>query len=358
MKITLQAWQLNDAMAMIGPVAPMRTPKPVLSCVKIVAAEGTAVLTATDLESGVRYSIADVQVDEPGEIAIPAKRLADIAKSMAGEVVISTTGTTANISGDGSRFKVFGFDAAECPLVQPPAEGREVGISGATLAAVIGRTAFATARTSGHYAISGLLFEVSAKRLRVVATDGHRLAICDTDAKADGDAVAVVSPKFCAMVAKLGDGDVSLRISETAISATTAKVTITGQLVAGNFPKYADIIPKGATSTAILDGGAAAHAVRMAAMMAGGRGIRCTFEGETLTITSATPEMGEATARCGVKLNGDKIAIGFNPAFIADGLQACGDGEVVLSMTAPNKPAVMRAERFSFAYIIMPVEIA
>ncbi|MDP7163554.1 MAG: DNA polymerase III subunit beta, partial [Phycisphaerae bacterium] len=118
MKIIVQTAALHEAMNLVGSIVATRTPKPILQCVKLIAAGNTLTLLATDLEAGVRYQITAVQIEEPGEALLPADRLTGIVRECNQEnLTIETEKEICHIRGAGSHFKIFGYDPAEYPAV-------------------------------------------------------------------------------------------------------------------------------------------------------------------------------------------------------------------------------------------------
>ncbi len=365
MKVIAQTAALQEAMNLTGSIVATRTPKPVLQCVKLVASGDTLTLLATDLEVGCRYQLTAVQVEQEGEALMPADRLSGIVRESGDEesLTIETEKDASHVHGSASHFKVYGYDPAEYPEVADFGEESDLRISADMLGGMITRTLFATARAHSHYAISGVLWEASGKKLQLVATDGHRLALVKgTLAKAaPRDISAIVPAKLMSMVQRvIGDGEevLDVRISENQILVRTARAVLVSSLVQGNFPKYADVIPRDAKRKATIDTEQLAHRIRQAALLTNeeSRGVRFSFTKGQLTLSSRAPETGEAEVNCPVELEGEPIDIGFNPMFLADMLKVVETDEVVLEMNDPGKPALLTSGK-DFQYVIMPVDL-
>ena len=364
MKVIAQTAALQEALTVTGSIIASRTPKPVLQCIKLVARDKTLTLLATDLEAGCRYSLTAVQIEEEGEALIPAARLAGIVREAAGEsLTIETDKDAAHVRGAGSYFKIFSFDPAEYPPVEDFPDKADFEISATVLSQMIARTLFAAAKAHSHYAISGVLWEASDKNLQLVATDGHRLAqarsvLAQPTEKA---LTAIVPAKLMALITRVcGEGDetVRVKVAETKILVQSARAVLVSSLVQGNFPKYEDVIPKDCGRRATINTAELEHRVRQAALLTNeeSRGVRLSFKGDKITLTSRAPEAGEAEVTCGVAYDGEAMDIAFNPAFLLDALRVVDSDEVAIEMSAANKPAMMKAGS-DFLYVLMPVDL-
>ncbi|HHH75589.1 MAG TPA: DNA polymerase III subunit beta, partial [Phycisphaerae bacterium] len=273
MKVTVQTGALQDALALAGSIVQNRSPKPVLKCVKLVAADNVLTILATDLEVGCRYQITAVQIDEPGEALVPADRLIGIAREASGDsLTLETDKQTVLVTGTGSKFKIFGYDPGEFPAVADFAETADFELPISALSNMIGKTIFATAKAHSHYAISGVLWEAQDSRLMLVATDGYRLAQANgTLSKKSPEAVrAIVPGKLTSLIHRItGDGSesVQVKIDANQILIRTPRAVLVGSLVQGNFPKYEDVIPKSCPNKATIATSELEHRLRQASLM-------------------------------------------------------------------------------------------
>ena len=365
MKVIAQTAGLQEALTLVGGIVASRTPKPVLQCLKLIAAEDTLTLMGTDLEVGARYQITAVKVEEPGEALVPADRLTGIVRESSGDesLTIETDKETCHVKGAGSHFKVLGYDPSEYPAVAEFPDKADFQVPSAVLSNMIGKTLFATARAHSHYAISGVLWETSGKKLQLVATDGHRLAQTkgSLPKAASGSTAAIVPVKLMGLIQRLStetDEMIEVKIDENQILLRTSRATLLSSLVQGNFPKYADVIPKECTRKATINTAEFEHRIRQAALLTNeeSRGVKLNFQPKVVTLTSRAPETGEAEIQCPITLDGDPVEIGFNPSFMIDALRVADVDEITLEMNASNKPAVLKAGT-DFLYVLMPVDL-
>ena len=366
MKVIAQTAALQEALNLAGSIVAARTPKPVLKCVKLVAADNVLTITATDLEAGCSYQVTAVQIEAEGEALVPADRLAGIVRESADEesLAIETDKEACLIRGAGSRFKILGYDPGEYPAVAEFAEPADLVIPAAALSRMIGRTLFATAKTHSHYAYAGVLWEATGKKMTLVATDGHRLAQAKGSLKkaASKDVKAIVPTKFMSLIQRVAaegtpEEVIEIKVMENQILARTPRATLVSSLVQGNFPRYADVIPKECTMKAAINTQQFEHRIRQAALLADeeSRSIKLNFDGEQVTLTSRAPETGEAEVTCPIKYDGEQIEVGFTPSFLIDALRVVDVDEISFEMNANNKPAVLKAGT-DFLYALMPLD--
>lgn len=366
MKVIAQTVALQEALTLTGSIVQTRTPKPVLQCIKLTAANKMLTLLSTDLEVGCRYQIAAVQIQTEGEALVSAERLGGIVRESGDEesLTLQTDKEACHVRAANGHFKIFGYDPAEYPAVAEFEGEADFQVSSAMLGKMINRTLFATAKAHSHYAISGVLWEASGKKLQLVATDGHRLAQAKGSlAKAAArDLSAIVPAKLMTLISRVAGGAdemLDVKITENQIFIRTPRAVLVSSLVQGNFPRYADVIPKDCTRKAAVNTAQLEHRVRQAALLTNeeSRGVRLSFKADQVVLSSRAPETGEAEVSCPLTLEGEPVDIAFNPAFLIDALRVAETDQVSVEMNASNKPAVVKAGT-DFLYVLMPVDLA
>jgi DNA polymerase-3 subunit beta len=361
---------LVEAMSLVTGVVAGRTPTPALQCVKLSGEDGRLTLSATDGEISLTLSIDRVEIEEGGEVLVPAEKLFQIVRSCDDSTLtIIGDGDKLNIRSSDSRFKVFGFPISEAPEslsfddVEP-----DFSIDGTSFRGLMERTVFAAATDHSRYAINGVHLDLQGSQIRLVATNGHRLALstgpCDSNCeKVD----CIVPTKAMTLLKRLlhdGGGTVSVKINDGQIifhvdSETGCSATLTSNLVEGTFPPFEDVIPKDLDRKAVIRKDALHHAVRRAHLMTNeeSRGVRLIFDNDTLQITSRAPETGEAEIEVPIEsFTGDKLEIAFNPVYIMDALKVIDADEVTIELKKSEKPGLIRSGN-NFVYIIMPVSL-
>ena len=370
MKVICNRGALLEALTVAGNVVAARTPKPVLQCVKVTAADDRLTLAATDLEVAIRYSDNQVQIEEPGETLLPADKFRDIVRESVDDTLSIEVGDgdgagTASIRGGDSHVKIVTQRASDFPPV-PDFEGEaNFELAGGHLKQLIGQTLFAAAKESTRYAFNGVLLNAKAKKVNLVSTDGRRLAMAKGDLISDklgkDGAKAIIPAKALTLIDKLVDDPeetVAFQVRENQVIFHTASATLTSNLVEGQFPPYEDVIPKDTDKKMTAATADFLSAIRRAALLTTeeSKGVRLQFSKKGLVLTSRSPESGEATVNFPCKYEGADMEIGFNPTFLTDALRVVDSDEISLELTAPNRPGLLKGGA-NFLYVIMPVNL-
>jgi len=367
MKIICNRAALLEAIMVAGNAVAGRTPKPVLQCIKISAEGQKLTVSATDLEVAIRYSEEQAQIDEPGEALVPADRLRDIIRESTDDTLnLSIEGEMMHIRGQDAHYKIYTQKAADFPPV-PDFEGEpDFQVLGSQLRQLIKQTIFATAKDPSRYAFNGVLVVAKAKKVSFIATDGRRLALSRGDLvapdKLDKEGKSAILPtKAMQLIEKLitdPEEPVQFQIRENQVLVHTAASTLTSNLVEGQFAPYEEVIPKEADKKLTASTADLLSAIRRASLLTteDSKGIRLTFNKKGLVLSSRSPDAGEATVTFPAKFEGADIEIGFNALFMADALKVVDTDEIVLELTAPNRPGLIKSGN-SFLYVIMPLNL-
>jgi len=368
MKVTFNRSALAEALGLVTSVVPSRTPKPVLRCVHVVAADKQVRICATNLEVGLNYLVSEVEVAREGEIVVEANHLADIVRESSEDVlVLEAKESTCEIRGTDSRFTIYGQDPKQYPKVPSLDEGEaDLTIKLERLQAGIEQSLFATAKESSRYAINGVLWEVKGKKLLLVATDGRRLARCRVALdKAPAGEVAsqkmIVPAKTMALLDKVASHDeetVGVKLMGSQVLISCASVVISSNLVEGNFPKYEDIIPSDYDKKVKLSTDVALSAVRRAALLTSeeSKGIKLSVGKDALVFSGSSPEAGAAEVSMPIEYGGEPIDIGFNPQFLIDVLRVIKAPDFELELGQSDRPGLITSGA-DFLYVLMPINL-
>jgi DNA polymerase III subunit beta len=366
MKLICNRGALLEALMVAGNVVAQRTPKPVLQCVKLTAADNSLTVAATDLEVAIRYTDNQVQIEQPGEILVPADKFRDIVRESVDDTLsVEVAGEQAVIKGQDSQFKIFTQKASEFPPV-PDFEGEaDFQITGGTLKQLIGQTLFAAPKESTRYAFNGVLMVAKGKSVLLVSTDGRRLAQAKGDlvseVKAKDGLKGIIPTKALQLVDKLVDDPeeaVGFQMRENQVIFHTSSATLTSNLVEGQFPPYEDVIPKDTDKKMSAATADFLSAIRRAALLTTeeSKGVRMSFTKKGVTLSSRSPEAGEAEVKFACKYEGTDCEIGFNPTFLTEALRVVDNDDIALELTAPNRPGLLKGGA-NFLYVIMPVNL-
>lgn len=365
MKLRFAREPFRDAFQSAATIASQRTTKPVLQNVKVETGKEGVVLSATDLEVAVTLSVVEgVEVLEKGQMLLPASRVTGILReSPADQLELESAENICKITGKDSVFKVLVEDPEEFPALPSMQTEGALQIDAAQLVAMVRKTAFATARESTRYALNGILFVISDRTLELAATDGRRLAVATLNLEKSEAALppAIVPVKALTELERLPrkEGEaVLVKLEERQVFFKTERGLISSRLVEGNFPPHSEVIPKDLNKKVRVKRAALLSAVRRAALLTTeeAKAVRLNLSSGKLTVSSKTPESGEAEVNLDVEYSGSALEIGFNPDFLIDVLRAVEEEEIEFEASEPTRPALIRAGK-DYLYVVMPLTL-
>ena len=366
MKISIQREEfLKPLQQVIGAVEKRQT-LPALANVLIRSEGDGLTITATDLEVEL-VAYVDKRADEPGEVTIPARKLADICKALpdGAAITIVTEGEKALVTSGKSRFTLTTLPAAEFPALEEVASSREFEVPQGALKRLIEKTGFAMANQDVRYYLNGLMVEVSEGKLRAVATDGHRLAMSQCDAAVDAQTpqqVIVPRKGVQELMRLLGDSEeaASIALSSNHIRVRLDGVRFTSKLIDGRFPDYERVLPQGGDKEVEIDRNVLRQSLQRASILSNEkyRGIRLSFEPGVLRIQAHNPEQEEAQDEIEIGYDGSPLEIGFNVNYLLDVLNTVEGDAVQGTLKDQNSSALLRdpADPAS-VFVVMPMRL-
>ena len=368
MKVQFNREGLSQALALLTTIVPDRTPKPILRCVKIDATKNSVRIFGTDLEVGIDCLLPAVDVKEPGQVVIPAARLAAVVRESTDETLMLTSKEgLCEIRGADSHFSIYGQEASQYPPVPTFKGEADVEVSLDALRVGISQCLFATAKESTRYAINGVLWEMKGKKLTLVATDGRRLArsrvtLASNPSDKALAAKPIVPGKTMALLERLAGGEkdkVAVKLVDNQIMFACGNFVVCSNLVEGNFPKYEDIIPADYQKKVTLQTEIALSAVKRAALLTSeeSRGIKVAVSKDKLVFSGKAPETGDAEVEVVVDYKGEPIEIGFNPQFLAEAIRVIKEPQFDLELGQPDTPGLIKAGA-NFLHVLMPINLS
>lgn len=343
---------------------------PILSGVRLEVADGRLRLAGSDLDLTIQIEV-DVNEVTGGVAVVPARLVTDIVRSLPpGVITFAIEHTEMHITSGRSLFAVRALAADEFPrlpfpITEAQPQGDIATLKSSALSDALRQVVRAASADEATPVISGVLMTAEASGLRLVATDRYRLAVRDlpgTSVLREGQKVLVPSRALAELQRLLaGAEDVTLRLGERDASFEVANMRLTTRLIEGPFPPYERLIPEGYPNRLIINKEAFVDAVRRVRLLVKDAitPVRVTLRPDGVECTVVTQEVGQATEDVDAKYEGTDLVIGFNPAYLLDGLDAIQGNEVVLETESPSKPAVLRtAEGDDYLYLLMPVRLA
>jgi DNA polymerase-3 subunit beta len=366
MKFTVTRDALLKPLNLVAGVVERRQTLPILANV-LIGVEGKLLsLTGTDLEVELlgKVSLDGATVD--GDITVPARKLLDIVKSLPDDSVISVEvdEQRAIIKSGRSRFTLSTLPASEFPNVEQGSASLEFDVLQRNLKTLIDKTAFAMAQQDVRYYLNGMLWEIKDGIFRVVATDGHRLALSTQSGITASEEKQVILPRKGVLeLSRLlieEDESIHLAFGDTHLRATTQAFTFTSKLVDGKFPDYDRVLPKGSDKEVIAERDVLKQALARAAILSNEkyRGIRMQFNAGDLRIVANNPEQEEAEDVVAIEYNGDTLEIGFNVSYLLDIMNVVSGPKVKFSLLDANSSALLEDnDDGNSLYVVMPMRL-
>ncbi len=355
---------LKPLQAVIG-VVERRQTMPILSNVLLVAKNGQLAVTATDLEVEL-VAETDVDVETGGEITVSGRKLLDICRALPESAVVSVSvsGEKLHVRSGRSKFALATLPAAEFPTVEEIKAAQTITVEQAALGRLIEKTHFSMAQQDVRYYLNGMLLETGGQHLRTVATDGHRLALCQ--AELDGgklDEQQVIVPRKGVLELQrllTGEGTVDIVLGANHVRIQLEGIRFTSKLIDGRFPEYDRVIPKDSSNELSADREVLKGALQRTAILSNEkyRGIRLIIRGNGVVLQAHNPEQEEAEEELEVSYGGEDIEIGFNVNYLLDALGAVESDEVCLSVVDSNSSCLIREPgNDDCKFVVMPMRL-
>jgi len=366
MKLSIQREDLLKPLQQVIGVVERRQTLPVLGNVLLNVTRKGIKLTATDLEVELQAEIA-VPVTDFGDVTLPARKLLDICRALPEDarLDISVKNERALVRSGKSRFTLATLPVSEFPAIDKIKSGKTFSLPEKDLYSLIEQTAFSMAQQDVRYYLNGLLLESGSGVLRAVATDGHRLAMCEMAAEindADGDQVIVPRKGIQELHRLLEERDAlaQVEIGSNHIRITTGELRFTSKLIDGRFPDYQRVIPKNADKRLLVDRNLMRQALTRTSILSNEkyRGIRLEVSKNNLKIQAHNPEQEEAIEEIDAIYDDDSMTVGFNVTYLLDVLNTINTEKVEIYLTDANSSAMInRPDNGNCRYVVMPMRL-
>jgi len=366
MRLTCSRQALANAFQAVNTVVPTRTPRPVLQNVRLGGRDKEVILAATDGETGIRYTVADVELHGQGEVLLPANHVIAILRELRDETIrLEASADRIEIRTDNAEFELPAIDPAEFPTVPMFEDRSYFTIAARMLREMIRRTIFAIDPDSSRFALGGILVDASPERIHFVATDTRRLAIATAASGVIGTPETratppVVPSKAMALLERiLSDDDtpVSYAVHANGVVFDGGNWTVSSRLVEGRFPNYRDVVPKEGKAQIELLVNPFYGVIRQAqiATDAESRGVDFHFEKGRLTLSSQSPKVGRSRVSLPIAYEGGEILATFDPRFIADFLKVLPPEMQVRFDLTDGDSAAKLSTNDGYVYVVMPL---
>src|SRR5512146_1866098 len=360
MRFTISREKLQEGLAAVTATIPAKTTLPVLANILVEATEKGIRLSGTDLDIAVTTEVA-ADVETPGAITIPAKKLSEIARELPPAPVRIAAVGEQRVTLDCGRthFKILGLPRDEFPAFPNVRFNESWRIRSGDLQKLIGHTSFAVSTEESRPILNGVLWELKPDMMRMVATNGHRLAKMEMPIKSGGAPATelIVPPKALEQIRRLFPED------ENHLGFRSPFTAVYTRLIEGPYPPYSQVIPKDNNRVAIADRTALTSALRRMSIIASDQThrIRLSFNAGMLKFSVQTPDLGEAADELAIRYTGDPLDIGFNANYLLEILRFIPTDEVRMTFKAPERAATLEPEGWadpaSYLCLVMPLRL-
>jgi DNA polymerase-3 subunit beta len=368
MKFTISREKLQEGLQAVTAAVPAKTTLPVLANLLVETTDRGIRFSATDLDIAVSTEVS-ADVETPGAITIPAKKLSEIARELPpSPVKIAASGEQrVTLECGRSKFKLLGLPRDEFPTFPQVRFNDSWRVKSGELQKLISHTAFAVSTEESRPILNGVLWELREERMRMVATNGHRLAKMEVPVAASsappGD--LIVPPKALEQIRRLFPAEEELEIArgENHLGFRSPFTSVYTRLVEGPYPNYEQVIPKDNDRYAIADKASLTQALKRMSVIASDQThrIKMSFNTGMLKFSVTTPDLGEASDELPVNYTGDQLDIGFNATYLLEILRFMPTEQVRLTFKAPERAATIEPEGWDdaakYLCLVMPLRL-
>lgn len=363
MRLTATKTLLNNAIGIVIRAVPAHTTMPVLQCVLLEAHAGELFLTASDMDQVIMTHIP-AMIEEEGIIAADAKMFSEIIRKAPSDTVTMETDDHygIRIKSGRAKFAIGGRSGEEFPELPQIERDEAVTLSQFTLKSLINETIFSIAVNENNKIMTGELFEIRGGILRVVALDGHRIAIRRVALKERYDDRKVIVPgKTLTDTSRILTGEmddtVNLYFTKNHILFELPDTLVISRLIDGDYFNIDQMISNDYETKVVVNRNELMGCVDRAALFVreGDRKpIIFEIEDGTMRLSIDSP-LGSMDDELEIVKEGRSMAIGFNPRFMMDVLKAVTDEEITMYLINPKAPCFIRDESQSYTYLVLPV---
>jgi len=362
MKLTVTRDELLEKLGNIQNIVEKRNTMPILSHFMLEAKKGGSTITATDIETALREPI-EMEVSKEARLCIPARKLFEIVKEVDGDVTIETEDAEwIRVSAGKSSFRLACLPPDEFPSWPQMEQAKELELEPAALAKMIEKTIYAAGESDTRYTLNGILFHLAGGKITLVGTDGHRMAVIESEAPAGAEAKVIVPRKTVSELRKFleTEGKVQIVIGKNNILFKIGAVEFLARLIEGTYPDYMQVIPKGNDKKLKVERAAFMKALRRVSIMSRERSnaVKLELEDGNMTLSSSNPDIGEAKDTVSIDYKGEGVAVGFNARYLLDVLGAMSGENIQFELQDPLSPTLLREEgNDAYRCVAMPMRI-
>jgi DNA polymerase III subunit beta len=363
MEVVLDRDAFLKGLQMVQNIVEARQTLPILANVLLETESETIRVTATDLEVGARVSVP-ARIAAKGSITISARKLTEIVKELPAAALSLKVADNAAVTlrCGGVNYRLIGLAADDFPPVLPSLPKTWLTLDARTLREMLTQTSFAISHDESRHALNGILFALQGKEARLVATDGHRLALATRSLPFAAGVTGIVPRKAVTEIMRvLGAGEeVQIAITDNQFVLQMPNFVMTARLIEGQFPNYEAVIPKGHPGRLLLPRAALIAALRRVSVVAEERNkpVKFVLAPASLKLSASSQESGEAEESLDVDYSGAELTIGFNSRYVLDALAPIEKDQIVFEFKDGLSPGMIKSvEEEGYCCVIMPMRI-
>ncbi|UCF30922.1 MAG: DNA polymerase III subunit beta [bacterium] len=344
---------------------------PILSNVLIDGSGGNLKLVATDMEVGISGYL-DGSMKSEGAVTVSARKLFEIIKELPPEAEVSLQvreGNISEITCGTSSFELKGLPAEDFPNLPSYEEENFLTLDAESFGEMIRKTIYAASTDETRYNLTGILLEMEDREgtniVRMVATDGHRLAMVEREAKGSirpGESVVIPRKSLNEVRRLLDEGNEGVEMDFQKQHGIFRKdsIVLTTRLIDMSFPSYQQVIPEENGTAATVDREGMISAIRRVSLLSSerSRAVKFTFSSSGITVFTNNPDLGAATESIPVTYEGEDMEVTFNARYMLDTLNSMTADDVILSLKDELSPCkIFQKDDKSYIAVIMPMRI-
>lgn len=375
MKLSVTKNEMQEKLANIQNIIEKKNTMPILSHFLLSAGKKGSYIIATDIETALKEPL-EANIEKEGKLCIPARKLFEIVREVDGDMSFESVDEQwLKVKAGASDFKIACLphtDFPAWPSALGSGEVEEVTIDGSMLLEMIEKTIYSAGESDTRYTLNGLLFHAKPENrsFTVVGTDGHRLALImrQMESEVKEDKKLIVPRKAVSELRRfLSASDeekekqkVRISIGDKHLLFSVEKIEFLTRLIDGTYPNYENVIPQSNEKKMSIGKDIFIKVLRRASVMSRERAsaVRFDLEEEKLTVSSSSPDLGEAKEEVGVDYKGEKVSLGFNARYMLDVLGAMTSDKVVLELQDPLSPVLVKEDGSDeYKCVIMPMRI-
>lgn len=353
---------LVEGLSKLVPITEKRSPLPILSHALLELDDTKITLTATDLEVGLRMNY-DCTVIEPGTVTVPAKKFHEITRELRSGTIIVTTNEKhrMNIVSGPSSFDLAGMDAADFPAWNDPESLETSEIETETLIRMLDKTLFAASNDDSRFNLNGVLFERENEKTKLVSTDGHRLALIQSDVNLPMESRFIAPKKGLVELKRFLENmkqKAQFGFERKNLVVKTERAMITVRLIDGDYPDYNKVIPQTKGRKALIEKNDLVQSLKRMGILTSdrNRGISLFLRDGEIGLKVNNPDLGSAEDSMPIEFEGEEVQIIINVQYLLDALAVISSDRISLEYHKEGAPVIIKPHpEQDYFNIVMPM---